>query len=215
MMAKTATASSVIEVPSAPRMSEGEIALFGRALDGCHAYLEYGAGGSTGFVLNSGVERMVSIESDKGWVEALRQDPRIVEATASGRLHLLHGDIGPTREWGFPVDKSSIALWPSYPEAPWPVWEQLGESPSVVLVDGRFRIACALRAGLCFIDSGTQETARILCHDVSAKRPAYDTIFEWFDKVEVVDTLVLAQLKPGTDRAALASEYKRRLYWTI
>jgi hypothetical protein len=214
-MTEAAAKPIAIQVPPKPHMSEPEIGLFGRALDGRKHYLEFGAGGSTHFALNAGVERIVSVESDRGWVEALHDVPLIADAVTAGRLHLLHGNIGPVRKWGFPLDDSNRALWKRYPEAPWPVWNELGACPELVLVDGRFRVACALRTALFFMEHGQEADARLLCHDFSEKRVAYQAIFRFFDLVEQVDTLVYAKMKPGLDPAVIATAYQRAVFQTI
>ena len=214
-MVELASVQEAVEVPAKPHMSDPEIALFSRALGGCQRYLEFGAGGSTCYALSAGVERIVSVESDIGWVEALRQMPAIAEASRANRLHLLHGDIGPVRKWGFPRDDSAKAQWRQYPEAPWPVWQRLGASPQLVLVDGRFRVACALRAALWFLEHDGRAGVRLLCHDFSPKRSSYQTIFQYFDLVEVVDTLVYARLKVDLRQKDIEQAYKRAVFQTI
>ena len=52
--------------------------------------------------------------------------------------------IGELGDWGFPKDSTNISLWPSYCESIW----KYGRDAELVLVDGRFRVACALHAVL-------------------------------------------------------------------
>jgi hypothetical protein len=55
---------------------------------------------------------------------------------------VLHADIGPTRDWGHPVDEARFRHWPDYALK---VWDAPGfRHPDVVLVDGRFRLGCFL-----------------------------------------------------------------------
>ena len=60
-------------------------------------------------------------------------------------MAFLHGDIGRTGPWGKPFHpaRSRPSLWRRYPLAP---WDTFGEDfrADAVLVDGRFRVACAL-----------------------------------------------------------------------
>jgi hypothetical protein len=53
-------------------------------------------------------------------------------------------DIGPTKEWGHPVDDRA---WKRFARYPLEVWDMPDFAhPDVVLVDGRFRVGCALAA---------------------------------------------------------------------
>ena len=102
--------------------------------------LEYGSGGSTVLAGKTAGASVFSVESDAKWLADLQgyfdAEPPVAKVT----LH--HGDIGPTREWGQPVDSKAFHKWPSYALS---VWERLDfQRPDVVLIDGRFRPACFL-----------------------------------------------------------------------
>ena len=129
--------------------------------------VEFGSGTSTFFALSCGVRRLVSVESDPAWLARLRDDPRCAEAEASGRLMLLHADIGRVRDRGYPINDRRKDIGTTYASAPWPVCDHRAD---VVLVDGRFRVACALTAAL---ESGAG--TMILIHDYS-NRPFYHVI---------------------------------------
>jgi hypothetical protein len=85
-----------------------------------------------------------------------------------------HADIGPTREWGNPADRSKVHLWPRYCSG---VWARIANErlpqPDLVLIDGRFRVACLL-ATLVMGRPGT----RILFDDYF-DRPAYHRVETW------------------------------------
>lgn len=101
--------------------------------------LEYGAGGSTVLAAEAGAE-VWSVESDADWAAMMRV--WFAANPPSRAVHVLHADIGPTRDWGHPRDESRLRHWPDYALAP---WETPGfPHPDVVLVDGRFRLACFL-----------------------------------------------------------------------
>lgn len=210
-MSDTVEKQKAPRVPSQPHMTEAEIGLFRRALHGCSRYLEFGAGGSTGFVLASGVTNIVSVESDPEWVSALRSMGPLADAIATGKLHLLHGDIGPVGKWGYPAGTANKSLWRQYPNAPWPVWEKLGAAPQLVLVDGRFRVACALRTALWFLTTGRGSDVNILCHDLGPERPGYESIFNWFDPIERVDTLAFARMKPDLTHESVAEAFEQAM----
>jgi len=102
--------------------------------------LEYGSGGSTALAAQMPGKTVFSVESDADWLQGMHDwfaaNPPVCD------LHLHHGNIGPTKEWGAPAREGSFRRWPSYPIE---VWDRDDfRHPDVVLVDGRFRAACFL-----------------------------------------------------------------------
>jgi hypothetical protein len=51
-------------------------------------------------------------------------------------------NIGATKAWGYPEDRSRITRWPSYGSSIWGRLHEDGVNPDLVLIDGRFRVAC-------------------------------------------------------------------------
>jgi len=60
---------------------------------------------------------------------------------------LIHADIGQTTVLGYPKNRqrteSNTRTWSCYPQAPWSVINALSLNPDAILIDGRFRVACA------------------------------------------------------------------------
>ena len=102
--------------------------------------LEYGSGGST--LLGSGMtaKRIYTVESDRSWIDRLHGWYAAHPPASMPLLH--HADIGATRNWGYPTDETTFRLWPGYPQDIWDHPDFL--PPDVVLIDGRFRLACLL-----------------------------------------------------------------------
>ena len=122
-------------------MPAAEAAALRTAYAGAGTILEYGSGGSTVMAAESGAT-VWSVESDANWAAMMqawfRQNP------SKGTAHILHADIGETREWGHPADETRLRHWPDYALK---VWEAPDFAhPDVILVDGRFRLACFLTA---------------------------------------------------------------------
>lgn len=129
------------DAPPRPDLTlpEAEAAAVRQAYTGANVVLEYGSGGSTVMAAELGAE-VWAVESDAGW--ARRMQDWFAANPAAGRARVLHADIGPTKAWGHPADDSHFRHWPDYPQA---VWEHADfPHPDVVLVDGRFRLACFL-----------------------------------------------------------------------
>jgi hypothetical protein len=191
--------------PLVPHMTDAELALL-RAVGARRRFVvEFGAGGSTADWLMGPVDRVVSVESDAAWVAGLREHPDLVDAVASGRLALLHADVGPTGAWGTPEGRDHMEHWPGY-------WSRVWESPEVVdavapvdlvFVDGRFRVACALNAAL-HIGRG----AVVVVHDFW-KRPFYHAVLEHLDVVATAEELVVLQHRPGFDPAGVVDDLAR------
>jgi hypothetical protein len=180
-----------------PRMTEREIAVLSRHASTARGYLEFGCGGSTVVAALAGAARIDSVDSDLGWIETCKAAPEIAPLVESGRAHFHHADIGATKDWGKPRGRAAAALWPHYYLG---VWSSLERMPDVALVDGRWRVACALQALLrCDAD------AVILFHDFWP-RTGYHEVLAFVDTVERADTLAVFRRKVDIDwrRVALA-----------
>lgn len=166
-------------------------------------YLEWGLGGSTAEALRAGARLVVSVEGDAAWVAGARSDPIVAEAEAAGRLTLLHADIGPTGKWGMPVNRSARARWPGYAAAPWAALEAAGAWPELVLVDGRFRVACCLAVARACLGHPDRPPPRLMLHDFDERRPHYEPMRLAWEEVAEAATLRVFRLRRGIERTAL------------
>ena len=143
-------------ISDTPWMPEPVAEFLGSAIkDGC-VYVEYGCGSSTLFALKKAA-RVVSVESDLAWLRAVQT--RVAMTGASDRFEPIGVNIGLTKELGYPVigapSRRRVARWSRYPKAPWTP----GRGPvDLVLIEGRFRVACALQSIL----STSSETLIVL-----------------------------------------------------
>lgn len=123
-----------------PNMDGGGLALLAQFTKACPVYLEYGCGGSTFFAAKQGVKHIVAVESDPVWVMRVRE----ALSQSSSEIHLLHCDLGPVAEWGRPKNDAKIRSFPEYCILPWRLVRERSLVPRLVLIDGRFRVACFL-----------------------------------------------------------------------
>jgi hypothetical protein len=141
---------------------------FQTCLESARVYLEYGAGGSTMLASRVGVEHIYSVDSDALFLGAVRA---AVDKQAGKSTLVLHRvDVGPTKTWGYPLDRRRITRWPQYSSS---VWERLAVdrlTPDLVLVDGRFRVA-SFCCTLLHADPGTT-----VLFDDYAKREHYHRV---------------------------------------
>jgi hypothetical protein len=165
----------------AVHMSPEERALFERVLaGGVRRYMEFGAGGSTLLALRAGAKELVVIDSDPAWAAALRRHPEGAAAIESGRMTVLDPALAPIGEWGYPVPSDKpTTRWPRYLEVGWAEWARRATLPDLVLVDGRFRVACCLSVLLTCPGMGV----RVLVHDITPERPYYSPILRYFDVI--------------------------------
>jgi hypothetical protein len=194
-------------------MRPAEVRLFRAQLrppPGC--YLEWGLGGSTAEALHAGAGLVITVEGDAAWIAAARADAAVAGAEATGRLRLLHADIGPTGEWGVPVDRSARPRWPGYAAAPWPVLEAAGAWPDLVLVDGRFRVACCLAVARECLARPDRTPPRLMLHDFDAARPHYEPMRLGWDEAAAAGSLRVFRLRAGIDPAALAASLARHAH---
>jgi hypothetical protein len=171
-------------------MSPAEIDRFTELLAASANYLEFGCGGSTLLAARAGV-RAISVEADPDWLLQVAADETISRAVEAGRLTLHYADIGPVGRWSRPKSTTPRAAWARY----WlSVWSAVEEAPDLVLVDGRFRAACAI------VSLMASPTALVLVHDYDLKTPirrSYGCIDGVGELVDLTDTL--ATFKRGAD----------------
>jgi hypothetical protein len=135
-------AANAPQVPDVPFMPPAVVDRMQQLLDGATCYLEYGSGGTTLLASRLGVPQLYSVESDPSWVSAVEH--RLKALAPAGRHVLLHADVGPVDSWGFPKTLPLGTAAGDYALGVWSRLEADGASPEVVLIDGRFRVACFL-----------------------------------------------------------------------
>ncbi len=137
------TESAAISRPELT-LPEAEAALVRAEYARADVILEYGSGGSTVLAAEMPSKRVFTVESDRAWAEMMRGWFAAHPPAAGSEVDVIWSDIGPTRDWGQPVDDSEWKRYPRYPLEVWGLPEF--RQPQVVLVDGRFRQGCALAA---------------------------------------------------------------------
>jgi hypothetical protein len=177
-----------------PAMTNAEVGVLRECFSKAASLVEFGSGGSTVLAVGSpSLSRIWSVESDPTWICTLRQDAGIVAAERAGRLHLQAVEIGAVGEFGYPLDASRQAAWPRYYES---VWEDPAACEvDLVLIDGRFRVACALEA----LARGRPH-AVLLFHDFWNRTP-YHPVLAFTDWLGSCDSLAILRRKPSLDQA--------------
>lgn len=182
--------------PSLPSMfSSRKKELFRRVLDQATGYFEYGCGGSTAIANGiSTLLRITSVETDYEWAKKVHE--------VCPDVNMIWVDVGPTKEFGQPVDETLRLAWPRVPE----VWLMAEQSYDLVLIDGRFRVACA--ALICLFPKQVKR----ICFDDFTNRPQYHVILPFVDVLETVDNMILCKPKVNFDREACQTLYDTYKY---
>jgi hypothetical protein len=159
--------------PAEPFLDPEGLEWFRQRLPSVELFLEYGSGGST-LLANKLAVASVSVESDPYYADVVRESlPNPELAT------IVTPPMGLTVEWGMPlVGRRRKGV--RYVNAP---FEYLQSSPDLVLVDGRYRAACALETARRLNLSGTTAT---LFLDDYRDRPYYRVIEEYLGEPPMV-----------------------------
>ena len=187
-----------------------------RSLNSSHYYFEYGTGGST--ILSCRLDKkdfhMVAVESDKQWLSQLKQKGCLKSKEGDPRFSYHHADIGPTKmdkEWffrriqgtlGYPVDKKSKDLWENYSKS---IIRYSPDTIDLVMIDGRFRIACALQSLLV-----TKPSTTIMIHDFFT-RTHYHYILKYTDIIDCQHNMIVLRKKKDAVDKDIEIDFKRFL----
>lgn len=185
-----------------PWMDEATGTWFAERLARAASYMEFGSGGSTRLAARLGVPT-ISVEGDRFYARAVRA------GLAEGhRVHLLDAPIGLTGPWGVPLPGKPTAArvrkWRTYVDLPFAeLARQQIAFPDLVLVDGRFRRACALRTAHEASLAGARTT--LLIDDYySEGRDRYTDIEQYLGAPVVIGRSACFELdKPDVPQAAI------------
>jgi hypothetical protein len=184
------------DVPSEPQFDEEGMAYFRKQLESARNYLEYGSGGST-ILANRLVSTLVSVDSDAGRLADVRR-----KLAAEGRratMRLIHVNIGLTYDWGMPVftkpTRRRVSRWEEYPTRPWRYLRSITQQPDLILVNGRFRVACVLES---LLSLSPLSNTQILLDDY-AERPHYQAV-ERFADLEMAGRMAVLRPRRLLDR---------------
>ena len=178
-----------IAVSEQPSLPEETTSWLRGAIARANFYLEFGSGASTVLAANAGVTT-ISVESDPDFANAVRR-----ALPAQAPVTVINPDIGWTEEWGYPVvrwkSRARLVKWRAYTDVAHAEIRRRGMFPDLVMVDGRFRVSCALSVA----DEAKRRgaTARLLFDDY-AGRSHYHFIERFLGKPEMISRAALFQI---------------------
>ena len=111
---------------------DGDDKLFKSYLKNCKLYFEYGVGASTRWVLENSNSNIIAVDTDKEWINFVNIK------IDSLRTKLIWVNLGDLSKWGRPNSYKYKDNFIDYVSGVWNFKKQA----DVVLIDGRFRVAC-------------------------------------------------------------------------
>ena len=187
-------------------MSSNEKKLFDKRIKNSHVYLEFGMGGSTFRVLQKSSARVYALDSSSEWISLMREYRQIRKMEKKERLSLFHVDIGPLKGWGRPIDNSHKEKFPNYSSDIFNLIKK--DCIDTVLIDGRFRVACALKT---IIECYQNKNLQIIIHDFW-NREEYHILLIYLDSIEQADSLGVFKIKDNIDLDAVVEKYELYKY---
>ena len=133
-----------------PELSANDIKMFYRYLDKATVYFEYGSGGSTYQAnLRPNIQKIYSVESDKTWMNKLNS---VIKNNT--KITYIYNEMGTIpNTWGYPsksCDKSNLINYSEYIRN---LSVEERSKIDLVMIDGRFRVACCLKCFNIITDS--------------------------------------------------------------
>jgi hypothetical protein len=177
------------DVGDEPHFDPVSLPFFTKELTKARRYLEFGAGGSTIMAVSLGKSGM-TVESDRFYLRDVRRKLN----GATGEMVLRHGDIGMTSHWGKPRIRivPRPKRWRQYVETP---FEALGgDFYDLVLVDGRFRVASALRP---MMEAARRQSSLTLLVDDYANHAHYHAIAGYATLSEMAGRMAVFRIQDG------------------
>ena len=155
------------------KIFDGHDLLFKASIKDTSVYAEYGVGESTIWTFKNTKCKIIAVDSSQEWLEKIKFKTSL--RNTSNRIDFNWVDLGPLSNWGKPssyAKRENIKTYLNY------IWQQ-SLKPSLVLIDGRFRVACFLTC-LLRANSGTK-----LIFDDYVNRPYYHIIEEIIEPTQL------------------------------
>jgi hypothetical protein len=183
-------------------MSVAEKELLLKLLKDSKHYLEFGSGGSTIFALCHSSAHVISVESSPQWIKKMKEY-RIIRKNENERLQWYFANIGETTDMGYPKDELRYDLFPTYSKGVFTKFQ--GLQFDLILVDGRFRVACIYA---CLLNQKDNIELKILVHDFWEREP-YHEVLKYLDPVTSTDSMVLLMPKRNIHYDEVLKDYER------
>jgi hypothetical protein len=170
-------------------------------LKNANSYFEFGSGGSTyKAIQNKNVKKVYSVESDVDWFN------KVNSAINSNKLNFILVDLKCVpNNWGNPGVNSKKDDWVKYSSSLCNLNKEEILNINLILIDGRFRVACCLK---CF-DVINDDC--LIIFDDFLNRPNYSIVLNFFDiinKTKDKHMVILKKKKVSSPTIELIQKYE-------
>jgi len=170
-----------------PCLLENDKKMFYKYLDKINVYFEFGSGGSTYQAsIRQNIIKIYSVESDKIWLNKLQENIK-----NDNIIYLFNEMDTQLNTWGNPGPNSTEIQRINYSNQIKKLNKNEQQNIDLVLIDGRFRVACCLK---CF-DFIKKEC--LIAFDDFLNRPDYHIVLNYYDIIEktIDNRMVILQKK--------------------
>lgn len=168
-------------------MPSAEAARLEEAYRDARVILEYGSGGSTEAASQMADKYVMSVENDADWARKLRS--RIATKGPRSAVIVQTIDLGPTGDWGRLINDHKWRKFHLYSNAVWDA--PYFRHPDIVLIDGRFRLACFMTVLL------RAERPLVVLFDDYVSRPKYHLVERIVAPTRIIGRMAEFAITPG------------------
>jgi hypothetical protein len=180
-----------------PYFKENDKQMFYKYIDTANYYFEYGSGGSTyQSSIRNNVKQIFSVESDLEWHNKLKT---ILKDKNHIRFIYNEMDVEPNT-WGTPGKNSTADQQKNYSNQILKLDPDTIQNINMVLIDGRFRVACCLK---CF---DVIHNNCLIAFDDFLNRPEYHVCLNYYDILEETSDNCMVILKKKQNISCIPDE---------
>ena len=168
-----------------PLLAKNDLKMFYNYLNKANIYFEYGSGGSTyqASIINN-IKYIYTIESDIEWQNKLKQIIKNTNIT-----YIFNEMDTQPNTWGHPGKNATDIQKINYSNHLINLSKEKNLDIDLVLIDGRFRVACCLK---CF---DIIKDDCLIAFDDFLDRPYYHIVLDYFDIIEKTEDNRMVILK--------------------
>ena len=169
-----------------PHFKGLDVPMFYKYLDKSTYYFEFGSGGSTyQAATRNNIKTIYTVESDAEWHNKLK-----AQLKKYNHIKYLFRDLEtPGNNWGYPGKNCSNLKKIAYSHRIYQLTPEEKKKINLILIDGRFRVACALKSFNIMSDDC------VLAFDDFMARSYYHIVLNYFDIVEKSSSNLMVMLK--------------------
>lgn len=157
-----------------PSFAKNDLLMFNKYLDKAKNYFEYGSGGSTYQAsIKPNIKLIISVESDKEWHSIIKNNVK------HSNFHYKFIDLKcKPKNWGYPSDLCDKKIYKDYSNVISNIRKETANLLDLILIDGRFRVACALKC-----HSIINDNCKIIFDDF-LDRKQYHIVLNYYDIID-------------------------------